>query len=261
MATRLPVGRRSRAQSAATAAGKLLGIALALSQVQATCSYSPPPVLAQGQGADPLGAGRFNAGVEVGYGAAGSWWKATNVGDPDINTDPAGAARLRAGITDDLDVGLVGGVGADDTVVVAPEIKWRFAHLVDTTTDEKAAFHAALVSGLGVGVAGFRYSGGSVGAGSHHSYLAPYSGILVSGGIPVIQMFTGLRLAASQTLGTSEDLTLYPVLAFGVELHVEAVRFFVEGDLAGGYTVVDSSDSAILGCATAGMSITFGRGK
>jgi hypothetical protein len=62
-------------------------------------------------------------------------------------------------------------------------------------------------------------------------------------------------------LTPEEDLTLYPTLAFGVELRVDALRFFVEGDLAAGYTVVDASDSAILGYATAGMSVTFGRGS
>lgn len=239
-------------------AGQLLGIALGLSQVQATCNYSPPPVITQGQGAEPIGAGSYNAGAEVGYGAVGSWWKATNVGDPDINTDPAGAVRFRMGISDDVDVGLVGGYGADDTAVVAPELKWRFGRLVDTATDEKASFHAALVSGLGVGVAGFRYGGGSVDAGSHHPYLAPYTGVLVSGGIPVVQMYTGARVAASQTLGTSADLTLYPVLAFGVELRAEPLRFFVEGDMGAGYTVVNASDSALLGYVTTGVSVTFG---
>jgi hypothetical protein len=239
-----------------------LPIAFGLSQIQATCSYAPPPVLSQGQGGDTLGAGRFNAGAEIGYGAAGSWWKANNVGDPDINSDPAGAIRFRAGVSDNVDVGVVGGIGPDDTFVAGPEVKWRFASLIDTTSDEKAAFHAALVSGVGVGSAGFRYSGGSVTAGSHHPYVAPYSGILVSGGIPVIQMFSGLRLAGSQTLGTSADVTLYPVLAFGVEVHpTDAVRVFVEGDLAGGYTLQDASDSAILGYVTGGMSITFGRSQ
>jgi hypothetical protein len=124
----------------------------------------------------------------------------------------------------------------------------------------EAAFHASLVSGLGVGIGGFRYTGGSVTAGSHHPYIAPYTGVLVSGGIPILQMFSGLRLAASQTLGTSADLTLYPVLAFGVGVRPEPLlRVFLEGDLAAAYTTEVASDSGILGAVTAGMSITFGR--
>src|ERR1700759_3216399 len=80
--------------------GRLVLIAAGLSQVRASCSYAPPPVLMQGQGGDTLGPGRFNAGAEVGYGANGSWWNTQNIGNPDVNGDGIGAVRVRAGISE-----------------------------------------------------------------------------------------------------------------------------------------------------------------
>jgi hypothetical protein len=235
-------------------------MAVALAQVQATCAYSPPPMLSQGQGADTLGRSRVNVGAEVGYGAAGSWWKASNVGDPDINSDPAGALRVRFGLADDVDLGVVGAVGPDTTIVAGPEVKWRFARLVEGPREDAPAFHASWVSGTGLGSSVFRYGADGLQAGTRHFYIAPYTGILVSGGIPLVQMFGGLRFAASQTLDASRtDWTLYPVLPFGVELRPEkAIRLFVEADLAGGYTTQTSNGSAILGYVTGGMSVTFG---
>jgi hypothetical protein len=218
-------------------------------------------MISQGQGADTLGRTHVNVGAEVGYGATGSWWKARNVGDPDINSDAAGALRLRYGLSDDVDVGLVGGVGPDTTVVAGPEIKWRFARLAEGPGEDAPAFHASCVSGVGLGSSIFRYGTSGLQAGTRHLYIAPYTGVLVSGGVPLVQMFGGLRFAASQTLDASRvDLTLYPVLPFGVEVRPEqSVRFFVEADLAGGYTTQTSNGSAILGYVTGGMSVTFGR--
>ncbi len=241
---------------------RLLPIAFGLSQVQASCTYAPPPVLAQGQGGDTLGEGRVNIGAEMGFGASESWWETANVGDPDVNAGPTGVVRARVGVTENLDVGLVGGAGPDDTFVAGPEVKWRFAHLVDRASADQAAFHASLVSGVGIGSTRLVDQGNSSADGAHHPYLAPYTGVLVSGGVPLLQMFSGLRLAASQTLGTAPDVTLYPVLAFGVEVRPEpAVRVFVEGDLAAAYTVEDGSDTAILGYFTGGVSVTFGGDK
>jgi hypothetical protein len=239
---------------------KLALIGFALSQIRATCSYAPPPVLMQGQGGDTLGAGRFNAGAEVGYGANGSWWNAQNVGDPDVNAAGIGAVRVRAGISENWDVGVVGGAGPDSTFVASPEVKWRFAQLHDDDP-EGAAFHASLVSGLGFGVTTFRYGAYDVQDHTQHAYIAPYTGVLVSGGISALQMFSGLRFAASQTLGTMRtDLTLYPVLAFGVEVRPDPVfHVFVETDVAGGLTASDFGHSGILGSITAGASVTFGR--
>jgi len=232
---------------------------VALSQVQASCVYAPPPVLAQGQGGDTLGRMRVNAGTEVGYGVVASWWKASGVGDADINSSPAGAMRIRLGLTDDLDVGVVGGLGPDQTIVAGPEVKWRFARLVESSSEDSPAFHASIVSGVGLGTSTFRYGGYGVDAGSSHLYLAPYTGLLVSGGIPLIQMYSGLRVAGSQTLDASRaDLTIYPVLAFGIEMRPEHFyHLFVEGDLAGGYTTQNAGDAAILGYAVGGVSMTF----
>lgn len=232
---------------------------VALSQVQASCVYAPPPVLAQGQGGDTLGRMRVNAGTEVGYGVVASWWNANGIGDADINSNPAGAVRVRFGVTDDLDVGLVGGLGPDRTIIAGPEVKWRFARLVESAIEGAPAFHASVVSGVGLGSSTFRYGGYGVDAGSSHIYVAPYTGLLVSGGIQLIQMYSGFRVAASQTLDASRaDLTIYPVLAFGVEVRPERFyHLFVEGDLAGGYTTQNANDAAILGYAVGGVSMTF----
>jgi hypothetical protein len=208
-------------------------------------------VLAQGQGADTLGHGRANVGGEVGYGAVGSMWNASNTGDPDVNTGPVGTLRVRYGLIDNVDVGVVGAVGPMSTLVVSPEVKWRFAHLVDGSGDDAPAFHASLVSGVGFGTSLIQYS-------ENRAYVAPYTGLLVSAGIPVVQMFTGLRVAVSETLGDLPDLTVYPVLAFGVQCNpTRSVRLFVEGDLGAAYTSQATEDSAILGYAVGGASVTF----
>ena len=72
-------------------------------------------------------------------------------------------------------------------------------------------------------------------------------------------MFTGLRLAGSETFGNGvTDLTLYPVLAFGVRVNPSrTIGIYAEGDLAGGITTRDPNDTAILGFVSAGVSVTF----
>jgi hypothetical protein len=227
-----------------------------LSQIQATCVYSPPPVLSHGQGADTLGSGRAAAGVEAGWGALGSWWNARNVGDPEVTTKPVAASRLRIGVGENLDVGLVGGVGPQRGFVAGPELKWRFARFAPDAAPGAPSFNAALISGLGVGSAVYPYENMSA---PRHVFIAPYTGVLASGGIEVVQMFVGLRFAASETLGNDvTDLTLYPVLAFGVQLRpTRSVAFFLEGDLAAGITTYDTNDTAVIAYPSAGVAVTF----
>jgi hypothetical protein len=70
-------------------------------------------------------------------------------------------------------------------------------------------------------------------------------------------MFTGLRVAASETLGNrGYDWTLYPTFAFGVVLQPADWLFLhAEGDLAAGVTLRDTSDTGILAFPTVGMTI------
>jgi hypothetical protein len=179
------------------------------------------------------------------------------VGDPEVTARPTGAARLRLGLGENLDLGIVGGVGPQRSFVAGPELKWRFAHLAPAGAGPGAPrFNAALISGVGVGSAQYPYEDMPP---PRHLYVAPYTGVLASGGIEVVQMLVGLRFAASETFGNSvTDLTLYPVLAFGVQLRPSrAFSLFAEGDLAGGITTRDSNDTAVIGYVTAGLSYTF----
>jgi hypothetical protein len=239
----------------------LAAIALAGSQFAARCQYSPPPLPNQGQAADTLGRNRMAVGVEAGWGTTGSWWNADNPADVDVHSGWVGAGRMRLGLGDDLDVGLAGGLGPQGTFVVGPEVKWRFAHLRDEATDGGPAFHAALTSGLGVGSAGYDYGTGVCSGGDcrRDPFVAPYTGILASGGIDVVQMFTGLRLAASETFGNDvTDLTLFPLLAFGVQLRpTPDLTLFAEADVGGGITTSDFDDSGLLIYPSAGISFAF----
>jgi hypothetical protein len=238
---------------------RLLVFGLSLSQIHASCEYSPPPMVSQGQGADTLGQGRFAAGAELGYGTSVSWWEAEGLANPEVSNGVVGASRLRLGLADDLDVGLVGGLGPERAFVLGPEVKWRFARFTGTKAEGEPGFHAAVIAGVGVGSAELRYPVAIDGARTRHPYLAPYQGLTASGGIPLVQMYAGLRLAESETLGNAvSDLTLYPVLAFGVQLRpLGGLTLFVETDLAGGITTVDASDSAVLFYPSAGASFTF----
>jgi hypothetical protein len=222
----------------------------------ASCVYSPPPLLSYAQTADTLGRGRGSVGVEVGVGTAGSWWNAGNLGDPEITTKAVGASRLRLGIGDHWDMGVVGAAGPQGAYVAGPELKWRFAHLAETETEGAPSFNAAWISGFAVGSALYPHEYTPA---PRHFFLAPYTGLLASGGIRVVQMFVGLRLAASETLGNHEmDLTLYPVLAFGVQFRpTHLLTFVAESDLAGGFTTHDMRDSAIIGFLSIGASVAF----
>jgi hypothetical protein len=231
---------------------------LGAGQIQASCNYSPPPVLSQGQGADTLGEKRLALAGELGYGTVASGWNASNLSDVEVNSAAVGVGRLRYGMAPDIDLGLVGGVGPQGTIEAGPELKWRFARLAPDAAVGAPGFHAALISGLAVGTSKFRYDLGSEPE-PRHVFLAPYTGVTASGGVELVQMFTGLRFAASETFGSGvDDLTLYPVLAFGVQLRpTHALTFYAEGDAAAGITTHDVSDTAMIGCPSVGMSVTF----
>jgi hypothetical protein len=229
------------------------------SHIAAACAYSPPPMISHGQGADTVGAHNVAAGLEAGWGTSASWWDAQTVADPDVNSALVGAGRLRAGIASDLDIGLVSGMGPDRAFVIGPELKWRFAHLRPEGVEQGPAFHAALVSGLGIGAADYRYRADEGEPDPRHAFIAPYAGALASGGARSVQMFTGVRFAASETLGNEiRDLTLYPVFAFGVLVHPHpAWTIWAEGDLAAGLTTYDIGDTAVIVYPSAGVTVTF----
>ena len=238
------------------ALSRLAVLTFGASQIAAACQYSPPPLLNQGQGADTLGDGKLAVAAEAGYGTAASFWQRRGLSNPEVTSGFVGAGRLRFGLGNELDVGLAGGYGPEHAFVAGPELKWRFAHLSPRRAADAPVFDAALIAGLGIGAADYRYGSGSS---PRHVFMAPYQGITASGGIPLLQMFVGLRLAESETLGNNvSDLTLYPVLAFGVQVR-PAVGFtlYAETDLAGGITTADTGDSALLFYPTIGASFTF----
>jgi hypothetical protein len=218
------------------------------------CVYSPPPLLSYGQTADTLGSGRGSASAEMGLGTHARWGGT----DLDTTTKAVGGTRLRLGLGDLWEVGLVGAAGPHSAYVGGPEVKLRFAHLADSEADGAPSFNAAWISGFGVGSALFP-SGGS--SGSRYTYLAPYTGVLGSGGVRLIQTFLGLRLAASETLGNGEkDLTWYPTLAFGLQLRpTRALTFFAEADLVGAITSAHTSYSAVIVYPNFGLSVAFDR--
>jgi hypothetical protein len=230
---------------------------LSLTQIQASCSYAPPPLLSSGQGAESLSEGRYAAGVEAGFGTSASWWNAQNMTDVDVNSKWVGGLRLRRGMGANVDLGIVGGVGPQRGFVVGPEFKWRFAHLAAPEADGPA-FHAAWVSGLGVG-ASDHYDPGATNV-SRDVFLAPYTGIIGSGGVQAAQMYVGFRFAASDNFfNHHDDLTLYPALQFGfLAKPTPDWSLFIETDLAGGLTTQDFGDSALIFYPTLGISYSFG---
>jgi hypothetical protein len=234
--------------------------AFGASQIAAACQYSPPPLLNQGQGADTLGDGRLALAAEAGYGTAASFWQRRGLSNPEVTSGAVGAGRIRYGLGEAFDVGLAGGYGPEHAFVVGPELKWRFAHLSPSKAADAPAFDAALLAGVGVGAADYRYGSR---ASPRHVFVAPYQGLTASGGVPLIQMFVGLRLAESETLGNEvSDLTLYPVLAFGVQVRpAVGLTLYAETDLAGGITTADTGDSALLFYPTLGASFTFDTSK
>jgi hypothetical protein len=234
--------------------------------------YSPPPVLSHGQGADTLGTARGAVGAEVGWGESASWWNSHNAADFDLQSGSFGAGRVRVGIGENVDVGLVGGVGPERSFVLGPEVKWRFARL--SMPGEKGApgFHAALISGLGIGAADYRYDTAPCSSGDtcvrmvkqgepapRYVFLAPYTGVVASGGIELVQMSVGFRLAASETLGNGiTDLTWFPVLAYGAQVQPDRhFGLYAEADVAGGITTHRGGDSALIGFVTAGARVVF----
>lgn len=235
---------------------RLAAALFGLTQIQAACSYTPPPLPSSGQGADTLGEGRIAAGVEAGLGTSASWWKASNMTDVDVNSKWVGGLRVRRGMGADVDLGLVGGIGPQHSFVVGPEFKWRFAHVAAPEADGPA-FHAAWVTGLGVGAAD-DYTANGANA-RRDIFLAPYTGVLGSGGVQAAQMYVGFRLAASDNFFNGrDDLTLYPVLQFGFLAKPDKDwSLFLETDLAGGLTTQDFGDSALIFYPTAGLSYSF----
>jgi hypothetical protein len=230
-----------------------LVIGFGLANVGAACNYSPPPLPSHGQGADTLGKGSAAVAVEAGRGTVASWWNADYLGDPDVSDGWVGAGRLRAGLSNDLDLGLVGAVGPERAFVAGPEVKWRFAHFSPPGERGSPGFHAAWVSGVGVGALELR------GEAQRRAFVAPYSGVLASGGIEVVQMFVGLRFAVSEVLGNAQDdLTLYPMLGFGVQVKPTArLTWYAEGTVASGITVHDTGDTALLVYPSTGLTLTF----
>jgi hypothetical protein len=241
----------------ATRGIRLATMALATTQIYAACYYSPPPMLSQAQAADTLGSGTVAATGELGYATAGSWWNSSNLSDVDVTDGVVGAGRLRLGLSDDVDVGVVNGYGPHRGFVVAPELKWRFLHLTPDGVEDPPAFHGAWISGFGIGAADFSLDEAE--RGPRHAFIAPYTGLLASGGVRAVQMYTGFRFAASETLGDGhQDLTLYPTLAFGVEARPSAATaLFAEGIMAGALTTTDFGDSAILVYPSAGVTVRF----
>jgi hypothetical protein len=218
------------------------------------CVYSPPPLLSYGQTADTLGRGRGSASAEMGLGTHATWGGS----DLDTTTKAVGGTRLRLGLSDVLEVGLVGAAGPHSAYLAGPELKLRIVHLADPQEDAGPSFDAALISGFGVGSALFPEESTPA---RRYTYLAPYTGVLGSGGIRFIQTFLGLRLAASETLGNGKsDLTWYPTLAFGVQLRpTRILTLFVEADLAGAITTADADYSAVVIYPNFGLSVAFDR--
>ncbi len=233
--------------------GSASSLVLALGLAQA-CVYSPPPLLSYGQTAETLGSGRGSASAEMGLGTHARWGGT----DLETTTKAVGGTRLRLGLGDLVEVGLVGAAGPHSAYLGGPELKLRIAHLADSEEDGAPSFNAAWISGFAVGSALFP-SGNS--PGSRHTYLAPYTGVLGSGGVRFVQTFLGFRLAASETLGNGErDLTLYPTLAFGLQLRpTRALTFFAEADLAGAITTADTGYSAVIVYPNFGLSVAFDR--
>ena len=67
-------------------------------------------------------------------------------------------AHRPIGEPQDIDIGAVGGFGPESTFVFGPEMKWRFAHVAPSEDEDAPAFHAALLSGIGLGAADYRYA-------------------------------------------------------------------------------------------------------
>ena len=235
---------------------RLAAALFGLTQIQASCSYAPPPLPSSAQSAETLGQGRIATGIEAGHGTSASWWNASNLADVDVNGKWVGGLRLRRGMLPDVDLGIVGGIGPQRSFVVGPEVKWRFAHVAAPEQDGPA-FHAAWVTGLGIG-ASDHYDPGSSKL-RRDVFLAPYTGLLGSGGVRAAQMYVGFRFAASDNFFNSrDDLTLYPILQFGFLGNPSpSWSIFVETDLAGGLTTQDFGDSALIFYPTAGITYSF----
>ena len=142
----------------------------------------------------PLGLGAAAVAIEAGNGTVASWWNAGYLGDPEVSSGWVGAGRVRVGAADDLELSVLGATGPENAILLAGEFKWRFAHRAIRGAEGSPGFHAATLTGFGAGALDLRN-------GERYPFIAPYSGVMASCGIDWVQMFAGLRFAASEVVG------------------------------------------------------------
>lgn len=247
-----------------------------VSQIQASCGYSPPPLPSHGQTAETLGKNNIAITAEAGGGTVASWWDASNIADVEQTSDAVGAGRFRLGVAEDFDVSLVSAVGHRATWVVGPEFKWRFSHVAPGGASNMPGFQAAWITGVGVGSAALRYDVDRCDdppsspsscmmipedePWARHPYAAPYTGVLVSAGTRTTQLFTGARFAFSEVFGNRiYDFTLYPTLGFGGQLRPwKRVAFHAETDFGGAIVTNDFADTGVFFYFAGGVTVFLG---
>jgi hypothetical protein len=256
---------------------RLVAMMFGASQIQAACGYSPPPVPSHGQTAETLNAGGVAVSAEIGRGTVASWWNASNVVDVEQSSGFVGAGRFRFGLSQNVDLGLVGGLGPRKTFVAGPELKWRFSRVAPEGAESMPGFQAAWINGVGVGSAGLRYDVDRCDETisepascmmipddepwARSLYVAPYTGLLVSAGTNVTQLYTGARFALSEALGNDLfDMTLYPSLGFGGQLRpTENLAFYAETDFGAALPTTDFGDTGVIAYFALGATLIFDR--
>lgn len=255
---------------------QLLTMIWGVSQIQAACGYAPPPLPSQGQTAEALGTGNVALSAEVGAGAVASWWNASNLADVDQTNGWVSAGRMRIGLSENVDLGVVSALGPRGTWVAGPELKWRFSRVAPLGARGMPGFQAAWINGIGVGSAALRYDAGRceepISAPSpcmmipdgepwvHRPYAAPYTGILVSAGTDTTQLYTGARLAVSEVIDNRLfDLTIYPSLGFGGQLRPwRQLAFHAESNFGAALTASDFADSGLMVYFGTGVTVFLG---
>jgi|GEM_PF-3715125 len=254
---------------------KLLPMVFGVSQIQSACGYAPPPLPSHAQTAETMGKGGVALSAEVGRATVASWWDASNIVDVEQSSGVIGAGRARFGISPNVDIGLAGGYGPRQTFLLGPELKWRFSRVAPTGKKSMPGFQAAWVTGAGVGSSLMRWdptlcddgsanicmeneSDGEVGP--RRTYVAPYTGLLVSAGTETTQLYTGVRFGMSEVLGNRlTDLTLYPSLGFGAQLRLSRfMAVFAETDFGGALTTTEFGDSGVFTYFGGGFTVSFG---